>query len=166
MSSLREAMPSRAFHLIDIENLAHGRVTAAACEAIARAYAAAVPVGDMDLMVVGISQSSAAHTFSLPRAWRRALGPRGHDGADIALVTAMPDPSRLRSFRELVIASGDHFFAGSARIAQQAGLLVTVVTSGSGGRLSHELYRASNRHLTLRLPSAPGPAQSPSCAAA
>jgi hypothetical protein len=137
----------RTLHLIDVENLAGGR--AAGPKAVAPALAAyrrTIDVATDDHVVLG---SGPLLAVAAGRAWpggRLVVG-RGVDGADRALLRAA-DPTFLAArFDRIVVASGDHAFAGLVGELRARGVAVVVVSRP--GALSADL-----RRLTLCRPLA------------
>lgn len=119
--------PSRALHLVDLENLAG---TSSVTETLARRtaieYLSSADYCLGDLIVVASSHRNGfAARAAFPRAtvrWRS-----GPDGADLALLDSWNEFDPLR-FDRLVIGSGDGIFADLAVSARQVGLTVSVVT--------------------------------------
>ena len=140
--------PLRRLHLVDIENEVGGHVTAKTCLDFLAEYTRLGIVGDLDHVVVGCSPQTLRQTWVLPTGWRRVMGPRGPQSADLALIDAEPSPRLLASYAELVLASADGGFLDVATRAKDAGLLVTVVTNVH--RTPHHLLRAvAHRLLTI-----------------
>lgn len=135
----------RTLHLIDVENLSGGR--AAGPKAVAPAladYRRTIDVGADDHVVLG---SGPLLAVAAGRSWpgARLVVGRGVDGADRALLRAA-DPAFLAArFDRVVVASGDHAFAGLVSELRARGVAVVVVSRP--GSLSADL-----RRLTLCRP--------------
>jgi hypothetical protein len=119
--------PSRALHLVDIENLAAtASVSLQVARRTASEYLSAAQYNVGDLIVVASShRNGLAARAAFPGAtvrWRS-----GQDGADIALLDAYCEFDHLR-FNRLVVGSGDGIFARLVGSARQDGLTVSVVT--------------------------------------
>jgi len=119
--------PSRALHLVDLENLA---ATAWLSQQVARRTAAEYlalaqfEVGDL-IVVASSHRNGLAARAAFPGAtvrWRS-----GRDGADLALLDAYSEFDHSR-FNRLVVGSGDGIFSGLVASARQGGLVVSVVT--------------------------------------
>lgn len=146
--SAHRAAPLRRLHLVDIENEVGGHVTPTSCLAFLAEYTRLGIVGDLDHVVVGCSPHSLRHTWVLPAGWRRVLGPRGPQSADLALIDAEPSPRLLSSYSGVVLASADGGFVDLAVRIRNAGLQLTVVTNVH--RKPHHLLRAAaDRLLTI-----------------
>lgn len=140
----------RRLHLIDIENEVEGHVTPETCREFLTCYTRLGILGPQDHIVVGVSPVTLTHTFVLPAGWRRVMGPRGPQSADLALLAAEPATGNLTTYTELVIASADGGFLDLALRAKHAGLMLTVVTNRQ--RTPHwRLYTTAHRHLTITL---------------
>jgi hypothetical protein len=139
------AAPRRRLHLVDIENEVGGHVTPSSCLEFLAEYTALGVVGDRDHVVVGCSPHSLRHLWVLPAGWRRVMGPRGPQSADLALIDAEPSPRLLSSYSGLVLASADGGFVDLALRARTAGLELTVVTNVH--RRPHHLLRAAADRL-------------------
>lgn len=119
--------PSRALHLVDLENLA---ATASLSQQIARRtareYLAVAQYSVGDLIVVASShRNGLVARAAFPGAtvrWRS-----GRDGADLALLDAYSEFDQSR-FNRVVVGSGDGIFSGLVASARQGGLVVSVVT--------------------------------------
>lgn len=113
----------------------------------------AIRVRPGDLVIVASSRFTAKRAaFALagaPVQWRWR---DGQDGADRALVDFIDLDHQARRRSELVIASGDHFFAPLAREARARNMLVHQIIGR--GSCSRELWQACHTHAKLRLDSA------------
>jgi hypothetical protein len=118
----------RTLHVIDIENLVGGSAAGPAAVGPALStYRAAAPVLAGDHAVIG---SGTTLAVAAGVAWPGAqlvLG-RGIDGADRALLVAIDVAFIAAHYDRVVIASGDHCFAGLAWSLRREGLDVRVVT--------------------------------------
>lgn len=119
----------RSLHLIDVENLLGGTAfTEADVAATAVAYATIASMAAGDLIVLASSHfTAAAAWFGWPASARR-LARSGIDGADLALLDVLRTENVERRFERVVIASGDHIFAGAAMQLIRQGVEVTIVT--------------------------------------
>lgn len=144
------AAPRRRLHLVDIENEVGGHVTPTSCLEFLAEYTRLGIIGDLDHVIVGCSPQTLRHTWVLPTGWRRVMGPRGPQSADLALIDAEPPPRHLASYSELILASADSGFVELALRARNAGLELTVVTNVH--RKPHHLLRAAaDRLLTINV---------------
>lgn len=126
-NSQQIASPSRALHLVDLENLAGtASVTERTARMVAADYLTASMHADGDLVVVASSHHNGfAARLAFPGStvrWRS-----GRDGADLALLDAYSEFNASR-FGRLVIGSGDGILARVVTVASESGLNVTVVT--------------------------------------
>ena len=121
---------SRKLVLIDIDNLCGTNRIYSEDVVKAREYLAEhAGVSDTDMIVIGTSCTQ--NSFAAKIAWVRAdvKNVNGKDGAEKALVASLRGISgRLRTFSEVVIASGDHYFAEVAEELAQMGVMVAVVS--------------------------------------
>ncbi|OUS97277.1 NYN domain-containing protein [Rhodococcus sp. NCIMB 12038] len=139
----------RTLHLIDLENLVDGQVTTQTCTAAWEEYRRCLDVRWDDHVLVAVSEKNALTAFlALPGTVQKVVGHNRPDGADHALVDAVPLGWAQARFQQVVIASGDHFFTSLAENLTTAGMLV--VQAIGGGWTSAELYRAcpSQYYLT------------------
>src|SRR5688572_8561239 len=105
---------ARSCHLIDIENVLAGRVTACRVQSYWDQHCAALGVTEDDHVVVGSGPAAApAVWFTLPRWVRRVLG-RGVHGGETAIIEGVDVSYLNRRFARVVIASGDGMFADLA----------------------------------------------------
>lgn len=142
------ATTGRRLHLIDIENEVCGDLTPATCRDFYTAYTRLGILGPLDHVIVGVSPRTLSNTFALPVGWRRVMGPRGPQSADLALLAAEPAPDQLATYTELVLASADGGFLDLALRAKNAGLKLTIVTNRRR-RPQRLLYAAAHQHLTV-----------------
>lgn len=139
--------PRRTLHIIDIENLCGTpQCTSDACRQMHHAYRSAVSLGEHDLFLLGADQGNSAAVFGWPTGSQKVFG-TGKDGADKALLEAALRYNLPRQVDHVVIGSGDHYFADAVRMWRSEGLAVTVV--GLSGHISHTLYSATPRVITL-----------------
>lgn len=106
----------------------------------------AAEIGPADHVVVGCNPKAGLTAAAACPGARLVLG-SGPDGADRALVRAVDAGHIARRYGRLVVASGDHAFAGLTREVRRRGLRVTVV--GRAGAISWELVPAADQVLTL-----------------
>lgn len=143
---------ARRLHLIDIENIAGGPGLAPEeyrrVWHVYRHYAVAARPGDQLVIAAsGVTAKSAALALvGEPVQWRVR---NGRDGADLALLEFADLDFIARRFGTLIVASGDHAFAGLALAAGTAGLATRQILGR--GRSSAELWRACHTHAKLRL---------------
>lgn len=130
--------PHRTLHLLDLDNLLGGSNaprSSTVVESLVDRYEEAVGIEPGDHVVVAACTTIARDVFfDLPVSWRRLIG-RGVDGADRALVEALPVDFIAARYNEVIIGSGDHFFAPLARELVSRGLIVAVACHSD--RLSH-----------------------------
>ncbi|MBU6330633.1 MAG: hypothetical protein KGR18_11860 [Acidobacteria bacterium] len=118
---------TRAYHLIDVENL-YGAHHESMYEAwFGRFYWDIVGRAPYDLATVGADGSHLLELASAFPGCRHLVG-RGADGADRALIDSIDWPTVERQFGRLVIASGDGCFVEVADQAHRCGLRVVVVS--------------------------------------
>ena len=119
--------PIRTFHVIDVENLIGEQHILPIDSAFGPVYRRVTGASPQDLLLVGADHH---HAFGLRRAFPSAqvvIG-RGTDGADDALIHSVDLRTVARGHDTIVIATGDHRFAGLAHGARLAGLEVVVVS--------------------------------------
>lgn len=140
-------MPKRTIHLIDIENLAGvPRPAQPRVEFLRQVYEDRGYLNPGDQHVIACNHgASGAVGFGWPGG--RLLQKSGEDGADLALIEVIEKENIAARFDRVVIASGDHIFAGPAARLGQAGVEVTVVTPARG--ISRELIRAATNAAGL-----------------
>jgi hypothetical protein len=151
----RAAVQGRTLHLVDLENLVGGRVSAERCSEAWSAYLAIVGIDRDDQVVVAVADEWALEALlQTPRPAQQLAPRREKDAADRALLDAWPIPDAARLFTRALIASGDNVFAEYAAALGAAGLTVEVVTGY--GKCGAELYRTCSRHYDLSRWSMPG----------
>lgn len=137
---------ARTLHLIDIENLCgSGVLTDEMVETMWRRYAAAVPIGPTDCVVVAVGRRNGLALFGLPAGVRRLIGVGGADSADHALLEAAQPTWTSSRFGRVTIASADHIFAARARELAAAGVDVDLVIAT---RAANALWDACGRRAT------------------
>lgn len=123
----RRCPKGRTLHLVDIENLCGGTDTgdAAVGEAVDR-YRRTIRVAEDDHVIVG---SGPTFALAAKRAWPSAqlVVGRGVDGADVALLHAADPIFVADHYDRVVVASGDHAFAGLVVDLRSRGTAVLVV---------------------------------------
>lgn len=119
----------RAIHLIDIENLMGGpRKGRERLRWVIYDYRTAAGVGEVDHPVIGVNPGLVPMAYDSWRSARLVTG-GGPDGADKALLHAVKDHGFIRRrYYRLVIGSGDHAFADTAKMFVGYGLRVDVVS--------------------------------------
>lgn len=144
-----DARTPRVLHLLDVENLTAGQVTAQTLTRMWSAYTERVGVGREDHVVVAVADRNALTTwYTLPAGIRRVVAGSGPDAADRALVESLDIPHTADRFTHLVIGSADHYFAALARTARQSGLDVVQVLR-DGAYTSARLHRECSRQVRL-----------------
>ncbi|MDQ6613313.1 MAG: hypothetical protein M3083_00720 [Actinomycetota bacterium] len=135
-------LPNRSVHLVDIENLiGHGRASIYELASAAAEYINVAPVVGGDLVVIGCDRGLR---LNVGLAWPgvRVVAGTGRDGAETALLADFCVSPLLRRFRQVVIGSGDHAFAGLAWDLTMLGTVVGVVAPP--GALAKELASAAS----------------------
>ena len=156
----RNGSTSRRYVLVDVENITHGAVVDGA--QLRRIWAKLEKeLGGLtpnDHVVIGASRGVAVRyrkeLAHVNAKW--VIGANAPDAADAALLRAIDMRRVPGEFDELVIVSGDHAFAGLARLASDRGLEVhAVVVERVGFRspLSGELRRAAARVSRIAWPA-------------
>ncbi len=138
----------RTFHVIDIENLIGEQHALPIDSAFAPIYRRVTGASPEDLLLVGADHR---HAFGLRLAFPSAqvvIG-RGTDGADDALIHSVDLRTVARGHDTIVLATGDHRFAGLAHGARLAGLEVVVVSK----RRSLNRLLAAEADRVLEFPS-------------
>lgn len=143
---MRTSRPSRAIHLIDIENLAgQPRPSAEQVERVREMYETVVHVDCHDHVVVAANHGAAPE---VGLTWPGRLVIRsGHNGADLALLDVANHESIAERFDEVVIASGDGIFADLAAWLTASGVPVRVVSRPES--LSRRLQLAAGEGLVV-----------------
>lgn len=131
--AVRGCTPTK-LHVIDIENMVGGLVSPDRCSKIWAEYETKVGVSKGDQITVAVAWPNAeAAFFAVPARARRIGVPTAPDTADRALCESVEVSRVALRHHEVVIASGDHFFAPLARALRDAGVrVVQVVTKGVG----------------------------------
>jgi hypothetical protein len=148
-----EVRPGPTLHLIDLDNLVggpsnHELVAAAVSELMHRA---AYVEGDHLVFAADVVLARRSF-FGLPSA-ARMIATRGTDGADNALIAHVSAEHIASRYARLVIASGDHAFAGLTRAVRT--LRTPVEVYGRDGSVSRDLEEAAGRCCLLSdLPAA------------
>ena len=122
---------ARSFHVIDVENLLGAEHILPIAPGFGSLYRECSGAGPDDLLLVGADR---AHLFGLRGAFPGAhvVVGTGPDGADDALIDALDLSTIARGHDSIVIASGDHRFAGLAAGARSVGLEVVVLARRAG----------------------------------
>ena len=119
----------RAIHLIDIENLMGGpRKGRERLRWVVYDYRVVACVDEVDHPIIGVNPELGHMAYD---SWRsaRLVTRGGPDGADKALLDTVKDHGFiLRRYYRLVIGSGDHAFADTAKMFVGYGLRVDVVS--------------------------------------
>lgn len=144
--------PTRALHLVDIENLVRGQVTFARVQAAWDEYQTATLLTPADHVIVGFCPETAAiGAFALPAHVRKAIGRRGKDSADHALTDPLDLDFVITHYTEVYIASADSHFTTLATQLTRSGIPVHNILGAARG-ISHTLINecASSRQLPCR----------------
>ena len=142
----------RTYHIVDIENLCQsGAPSSQEVHWALADYAKAVSMGETDQGRAAMSYSQEKnHLYELPHQLRWVVSRSGPDAADNALLQDC-DPGLLsRCFKRVVIATGDHRFAGLAAELRTRG--VEVVVAGITGSISGMLAAQAERVIELPTP--------------
>lgn len=141
MSVIRASqIDSSRLHLIDIENMVVGNVSASNCSAWWADYVTTVGISPLDQITVAAAWPNAgAAFFAVPANARRIGVTATPDAADLALLDSVDVKRVARQHDEVIIASGDHIFAPLARALRASGVRVVQVV-GPGVGVSAELY--------------------------
>ncbi len=120
---------SRTAHFIDIENLSQSSILdEELVRRVKSEYFARVEPGLDDIFFIGVSHFNlAAASFGWGSGVARYLVRSGNDGADLALLELLSDPSTLTRFNKIVIASGDGIFSKSNQMLAARGIQTTYV---------------------------------------
>lgn len=151
-----KANQGRTLALIDIENLVHGDPRRASAYDYVHAAALAAAHGGLTSaaqVVVGVGSNNETGIFAMAEAWPHAsLRCRGGvDGADRALGEQLVDLAAVtRSFDEVVVGSGDHFFVDHVVALNELGIVTTVLSWSS--KLSRRLGLAASQVRILDTP--------------
>jgi len=119
---------ARTYHLVDVENLCgSGHPELEELRATLSSYASSVGLSATDQGRASMSYyETRRFLFELPSQLRWVVAGTGHDAADDALLFDC-DPEHLASrFNRIVLATGDHRFAGLAAELRSRGMHVTV----------------------------------------
>ena len=144
---VHQSPPTRALHLIDLENLSEGRVTPERTREIFARYMALGLVSSEDHLVCATASWNAARwVFDAPALVRKVLASNLPDGADCVLIDAA---SELHRYDLLVIASNDHAFAPLAHRARAMG--IGVIHLRGRARIARELRRECSTSVSLGL---------------
>lgn len=138
---------ARTLYVVDVENMAGSADLSVRDVAIVKQrLLAAVPTSPGDQTVLAISHHNGeAALFGWKVSAERKFR-SGRDGADLALLESIQDTRWVADrFDRVVIASGDHAFALTARALRTAGLDVLVVSPDVG--MSPALRRAAEGNV-------------------
>jgi hypothetical protein len=149
-SRSKHSYPSRALHLIDIENLAGNPVPDAIDVLLVRyRYHKRVGISANDQAIVGCNHLAFRHVgFSWPDV--RYLIRSGENGADLELLEVVRYEDVAERFSHVVIASGDGIFVPEAAELVAKGCHVTVVSRRDA--LSKRLRLTAHRVIYLDPP--------------
>jgi hypothetical protein len=127
-------------------------VTVKNSAAVWQTYEREVRVDRDDQIVLAVAAPRAVEArLAIPRGVQLIAPPVGPDAADLALLGAWREDEVAERFERVVIASGDHIFAGFARRLRMLDVRVEQATSTGG--CSAVLYRACSFHYDLRRPA-------------
>lgn len=144
----------RCLYLVDIENAVGGPCPCNTDVLGARAaIAAAYPVQEGDLVVIGVAHNGL---LEVGCSWTgvRYVVRSGPDGAELALLDEL-NVAIVARFDELVIVSGDGKFADRVAELAALGLPTTVVAHAES--LSNRLRLAATKVVYLESERRPGP---------
>lgn len=146
----------RALHVIDLENLAGGRLGWRRTREVWLTYERGIGIqnGDRAIVVVSTMFAAAVRTV-VPSYVRLKFCPAGPDAADHELQELAAAEISHGRFGTVIIASGDCSFACTVGLARSRGMNVWLV-SGRGG-VSRKLAAMCPMRSRLRLPG-PRPA--------
>jgi hypothetical protein len=134
----------RQLHLIDVENLVGSPYFCATDVVnVRRRYDRLIEATDWDQVFVATSARSNALDAGLGWGEGRMTFAPGENGAERALLDIAP-LEFAASFKRVVIASGDHYFAEYAAALGALNVSVTVVSRW--GALSRQLRLAASDH--------------------
>lgn len=140
----------RTLHLIDLENLLCGYLRSERIRDGLQLYIEQSGYRRGDRVIVAVAARHRGLVGPLlPNGWELVLGDDGPDGADRALVAALPPlPEIALSFGRVNLASADHYFKPLARDLRTHGLPV-VTFVGNGRSVSRDLRRVCTRTRCL-----------------
>ena len=132
-----------------MENLTQGaQLDTGVVAALRERYCSAVGLSPRSQVVVATSAASTVVDTGLGWGACRLLFQNGQDGADKALLGVLRDENVTARFTEVVIGSGDHAFALTARYLRTHGVRITVVVA-TRRSLSNALRREADRVIVL-----------------
>lgn len=133
----------RALHLVDIENLVGGTVSARMDVNCALAtYRRLAAVGPGDHVIIGAGPTLLPTAGQACRGARSVLG-RGIDGADQALLSELRDVAWVAThYDRVVLGSGDGIFADALAAVRACGIAVGVVALSD--QISWRLRRSAD----------------------
>jgi hypothetical protein len=142
--SSRWRFPTRALHVVDIENLAGAAVpTLELVTEVQGRYLACLAFGADDQVVLAASHLGLLNTgLGWPHARYRVRS--GKDGADLELIDVLEHENVAARFSHVVIGSGDGMFGRAAQGLADRGVHITVVSRRDS--LAHSLARIA-RHV-------------------
>ena len=142
----------RALHVIDLENLAGGRLGRHRAREVWLTYERGIGIQNGDRAIVVVSwMFEAAVRPVIPSYVRLQFCPVGPDAADRLLQKLAAAEVNRSRFGMVIIASGDRSFAGTAELARSRGMNVWLV-SGHGS-VSRKLAAACPLRSRLRFRS-------------
>lgn len=149
----------RTLHLIDLENLAGGHLSAAGLRQASELYQDTVGIGPYDHVIVAVQPSIAFTARALfPDA--NVIPATGVDGADLALIDYVSDVRWIACrYIRIVLGSGDHIFAPVVDNYRKAGLDVEVVALR--GSIANVLWSLATEVVSCASPPRPTPATFP-----
>lgn len=144
------AQGGRRLHLLDLENLLDGQVSAARVRTLWQIYTDTFDLGPSDIVVAACAEKRAGEVlFALPPSVRVVLGHDGPDGADQALMDAIDAPHQAARFDQVIIGSRDHAFVPMATQFVAGGCPVTLFAPRRF--LSAALRMVASTRITLSL---------------
>jgi hypothetical protein len=142
--SCRWRFPTRALHVVDIENLAGAAVpTLELVTEVQDRYLSCLAFGADDQVVLAASHLGLLNAgLGWPHARYRVRS--GKDGADLELIDVLEHENVAARFSHVVIGSGDGMFGHAAQGLADRGVHITVVSRR--GSLAHNLAKIA-RHV-------------------
>lgn len=123
----------RRLYVLDIENMqgnCDGHVTESEVARIRDEVTRTVPTTDLDQVVIGTSCPKNLLAASVWKGARQVFH-GGHDGADLALLDVLDGENIAARFSSVLLGSGDHIFAPSAKRLRALGCGVLLLDTGT-----------------------------------
>lgn len=141
-TKIRKEFQGRRLIVVDIENIIGGPVDCLQVveEAKALVEEFATP-NEKDHIVIGTSHQTAQLNTKIVWQSPRVVFSQGHDGAELALTDILDTENIPSRFEEVLIFSGDHFFA--PHVAELGRNFVNVHVFSQRSKLSRTLKMAA-----------------------